>query len=172
MAWQLALIPFLLAQAPPPAEKAAAPVAKAEAAPTDGPAVKADPNPGVAPAAAAAADPAKKAAPAPAAPDNGLGMIVYVGPLILLFYLLIIRPQRQQESKHKKLLNALKKGDKILTSAGIYGTVMSTDPATDKVVVRIDEDKNVKITFSKASIARVIEPQPEKAAESPTTTAS
>jgi len=171
MAWPIALITFLVAQAgAAPVEKstaAPAPVAaaKADAPAADGPAMKADPNP------AAPGTPAKKPAPgAPAAPvDNGLGMIVYIGPLFLLFYMLIIRPQRKQESKHKQLLNALKKNDKVQTAAGIYGTVVSADPTSDKVVVRIDDDKGVKVTFSKASIVRVIEPQPDKAAESSST---
>ncbi len=93
-------------------------------------------------------------------------MIVYLGPLVLLFYLMIIRPQQQQDKKRKQLIDAVKKNDKILTSAGIYGTVMSIDPTADKVVVRVDDDKNVKFTFSKASIVKVIDPSSEKATES------
>lgn len=177
MAWSLALIPLLVAQAgAAPAEKPAAPAVKAEApaapagkaeAPaSEGPTVKADPA-GPVPVPVPAGDAAaKKPAAAPAAPDNGLGMIVYIGPLFLLFYMLIIRPQRKQESKQKDLLKSLKKNDKVQTASGIFGTVVSADPTSDKVVVRIDDDKGVKVTFSKASIVRVIEPQPEKAAES------
>lgn len=93
--------------------------------------------------------------------------MVYIGPIILLFYFLILRPQRRQEAKLKELLNSLKKNDKVLTSGGILGTVVSADPASDRVVVRVDDDKGVKLTFSKSSIVRVIEPQQDKAADTP-----
>ncbi len=108
---------------------------------------------------------AGKTAPAAApAAESPFGMMIYFLPIIALFYLMIIRPQRQQESKQKQMLAALKKSDKVLTSSGIYGTVMSADAGSDKVVVRVDDDKGVKLTFSKASIVRVIEA--EKASES------
>ncbi len=88
-------------------------------------------------------------------------MIVMFAPVILVFYFLAIRPQQQQEKKRKELINSITKGQKVLTAAGIYGTVVSVDPAGDKVVVRVDDDKGVKFTFSKASIARVLDPTAE-----------
>ncbi len=63
----------------------------------------------------------------------------------------MIRPQQQQEKKRREMIDALKKNDKVLTSAGIYGTVVSVDNEDDRVVVRVDDDRGVKIAFSKAS---------------------
>jgi preprotein translocase subunit YajC len=80
----------------------------------------------------------------------------------LWFYLLLVRPQQQQEKKRRAMLTALKKNDKVLTGAGIFGTVVSIDPDQDRVVVRIDDDKGVKVAFNKASIVRVLEESPEK----------
>jgi preprotein translocase subunit YajC len=164
MAWSLLLLPILLAQGKPEAvvDKAApAVVAPAVVAPTEKP-VAGAPEVKVATKGAAG-----KAAPVvPPAPDSSIGMFVYIAPIILLFYFMILRPQRKNESKLRDLLSNLKKGDKVLTSGGMFGTVMSADPASDKVVVRVDDDKGVKITFSKSSIVRVIDPQPDKASES------
>ncbi len=169
MAWPLLVVPFLIAQAAPadkPAETAVAPAAVAkpaqgEKAPAAGEAVAAEANE-VKPA----AKPAGKAPVAPAPADGMWNMILTFGPIVLIAYIMILRPQKKRETNHKQLLNNLKKNDKVLTTGGICGTVMSTDAASDRVVVRVDDDKGVKLTFTKASIVRVIEPQAEKAAES------
>lgn len=87
-------------------------------------------------------------------------------PVIVLFYFMMIRPQQQQERKRKQMVDALKRNDRVLTAAGIYGTVISVDTDADRVVLRVDDDKGVKIPFSKASIVRVLESaEKEKAAE-------
>jgi preprotein translocase subunit YajC len=105
---------------------------------------------------------------APAAGDGGgnlLSMFLAFSPVIVLFYLLILRPQQAQEKKRKAMIDALKKNDRVLTQAGIYGTVMSVSDAGDKVVLRVDDDKNLKLEFSKAAVVRVIDPTTEKAAD-------
>lgn len=161
MALSLLFLPLLLAQekaasAPAADKPVPAAIVPAEQPPVVGPPVKA----------AAKTKTGKPAAPAEPAPqDNGLGLIVWVPALFLVLYVFMIRPQRKQEARLRDLLNNLKKGDKVQTAAGIFGTVVSTDPESEKVVLRVDDDKGIKLTFSKASIVRVIEPQPEKAAE-------
>ncbi len=50
----------------------------------------------------------------------------------------------------------LKKNDKVLTAAGMYGTVLSVDEKGDRVQLRLDDDGKVKVTFTKASIVRVV----------------
>jgi preprotein translocase subunit YajC len=86
--------------------------------------------------------------------------------LVPLFYFLIWRPQRQQDQKRRAMIDALKKNDKVVTNGGIYGTVTSVDPASDRVVLRIDDEKGVKVAITRSSVSRVIEPEPEKPAES------
>jgi preprotein translocase subunit YajC len=107
-----------------------------------------------------------------AAQDPGSSLpvtMIYIVPLVLLFYFLMVRPQQQQERKRKEMVDALKKNDRVLTMAGIYGTVVSVDPEADKVVLRIDDDRGVKVCFSKASVVRVIEASSDK--EKPAETA-
>jgi preprotein translocase subunit YajC len=87
-------------------------------------------------------------------------------PIPLLFYFLLFRPQQQQEAKRRSMIDALKKNDKVLTTGGIYGTVISVDSNHDKVVLRVDDERGVKLAFTKASVARVLETSPEKPVES------
>lgn len=100
---------------------------------------------------AQAAAPAGAAAPAP-----WMAFLVTYGPIILIFavmYLLILRPQQQRQKKMDAMLKALKKGDRVLTSSGIYGTVVGVDD--HKAVLKIAED--VKVEFAKSAIAQVVE---------------
>lgn len=102
---------------------------------------------------------------AQAAGDNsGLTSLLYLLPIPFLFYFLIWQPQQKQEKKRRALIDALKKNEKIVTASGIYGTVVSVDPAGDKLVLRIDDDKGVKMTITRSSVMRVLE-GPEKGGE-------
>ena len=73
-------------------------------------------------------------------------------PLIAIFYLLLIRPQQQQAKKLKLMLAALKKGDKVVTSGGLMGTVVGLDE--QKAVLRVADD--VKMEFLKSAIVSVV----------------
>ena len=95
-------------------------------------------------------------AAAPAATNPLVQFLPFV-PVFLFGYLLLIRPQQQQERKRKEMIKKLKKNDKVLTMAGIYGTVLSVDTANDRVVLRVDDDGRIKIPFTMASVVRVVE---------------
>ena len=109
---------------------------------------------------------AQAAAPKPnAAPPSVLEQLAPYAPFIpvlLLFYLMILRPGQQQERKKREMINQLKKGDKVLTLAGMYGTVVSVDLAADRVVLRIDDEGKVRVAFTRAGIARVVTEGVEK----------
>ena len=94
-----------------------------------------------------------------------LGMFVYLLPIPILFYFMIIRPQQQQVKKRRAMIDALKKNDKVLTSGGIYGTVVSVDSGSDRVVLRVDDERGLRITFTRSSVSRVLEVSGEKTAE-------
>jgi preprotein translocase subunit YajC len=101
----------------------------------------------------------KAAAPAAGGGDGGaiqtMAPYLYLVPIALLFYFMVLRPQQLQERKRRAMIDALKKNDQVLTSAGIYGTVVSVDGKEDKIVLKVGD--GVKMTFSKASITRVVE---------------
>jgi preprotein translocase subunit YajC len=96
--------------------------------------------------------------------NNWNGLLILL-PIPFLFYFMIWLPQQQQEKKRRAMIDALKKNDKIVTAGGIFGTVVSVDSAGDKLVVRIDDDKGVKMTITRSSVTRVLETASEKAAE-------
>lgn len=105
-------------------------------------------------------------APAPKGGGNELvGTLIMFAPAIILFYLLMIRPQQKQEQARKRMVAAMKKNDRVLTQAGIYGTVVAIQPDSDKVMLRVDDDRNVRLEFSRASIVRVIDGTAEKTKE-------
>jgi preprotein translocase subunit YajC len=90
-----------------------------------------------------------------APPDPKIAMLLQVlqfVPLFLILYLLLIRPQQQQRKKLNEMLKALKKGDRVLTTGGIVGTVIGVDDA--RAVLKIADD--VKVEFAKTAIVQVL----------------
>ena len=72
--------------------------------------------------------------------------------VILIFYFLIIRPQNKKRKETEKMLGGLKKGDKIVTIGGIYGTIQAVRETT--VVVKVDD--NVRLEFTRSAISSII----------------
>ncbi len=75
-----------------------------------------------------------------------------------IFYFLMIRPQQKRMKEHKKMVNELKKGDRIVTAGGMYGTVENVMENT--LTVKIAEGVKVKIT--RGSIGSVVKDEDEK----------
>lgn len=78
-------------------------------------------------------------------------------PLLLgvaFVYFFIIRPQKREQDEKQKLLSALKKNDRVLTTGGMYGTIVNIKE--DEVTLRVDDQAKVKIRFAKSAIARVL----------------
>ncbi len=72
--------------------------------------------------------------------------------IIVVFYFLILRPQQKRQKERTKLLEGVKKGDKIITAGGIHGVVEGLDEKF--VLVKIDD--NVKVKLEKTGIATII----------------
>ncbi|MFM8282520.1 MAG: preprotein translocase subunit YajC [Planctomycetaceae bacterium] len=101
----------------------------------------------------------------PAAPGPAEQLFPWVTlPLILLLgWFMILRPERERQRSQDRLLAGLKKNDRVLTSAGIYGTVANVDRDGQRVVLKIDDTGSVKMTVTLASITRVLEHSAETA---------
>src|SRR6516225_10157686 len=85
-------------------------------------------------------------------PAGGLG--TFLIPLVLMFgimYFLVIMPQQRQRKKVQEMLSAIKNGDKVITTSGIYGTISGMDG--DTVILKIADQ--VKIRVARAAIAQV-----------------
>lgn len=74
-------------------------------------------------------------------------------PLILIMYFMVFRPQQQQRKRTQEMQSALKTGDKVITNAGIYGTVSGIDG--ESVILKISNEPQVKIRIARVAIAQV-----------------
>jgi len=86
---------------------------------------------------------------------GGFATLIWFGLIFVVMYLLLIRPQRKKQKEHQKLLSDLKKGDKVVTSGGMFGTIFAIDEDRSRVVLKINE--NTKLEFLKTSIAGKVE---------------
>ncbi|PID57882.1 preprotein translocase subunit YajC [candidate division KSB3 bacterium] len=80
------------------------------------------------------------------------GALVQFAPLIIIFvifYFLLIRPQQKKQQKHRAMLQAIKRGDRVITTGGIYGTVESTDEKSLQLKIA----NQVKIKLSRSAVA-------------------
>ena len=87
-----------------------------------------------------------------APPGGGLAGFMPLILIFVIFYFLLIRPQRQKQKKLQAQVDAMRAGDKVITAGGIHGLV--TNIKQQSVSVKVDN--NVKIEFEKGSIATVI----------------
>ena len=95
------------------------------------------------------------------APAGGQGQsnpFVLWLPIILIFaimYFLIFRPQSKKQKQQRMMIDALKKGDKVVTAGGIYGTIVGVKEKENTVILKIDD--NTKIELVRNSVAQIIE---------------
>ena|SRR3972149_5806335 len=78
-----------------------------------------------------------------------LGSLMLPIAIFVIFYFLLIRPQQKTQKKHKELLSNLKKGDQVVTSGGIYGTI--TKIRGDVVMLQVADQ--VKLRVARSAIA-------------------
>ncbi len=84
------------------------------------------------------------------APTGGnYTQFIMLGGMIVIFYLFFIRPQQKKQKDTKKFIEAIKKGDQIVTVGGIHGKIVSVDGDT----VTVDVDKGSKLVIEKSSIS-------------------
>ena len=87
--------------------------------------------------------------------------LVPLAIVFLIFYFLVIRPQGKEKREREAKLAGLKKHDKVITNAGIHGTVMSVDD--DTMTLRVDDKNNIRMKFSRAAVWQVLPPSGGKA---------
>lgn len=96
---------------------------------------------------------------APKAPPSGLQTLLTYLPMILIVmvaWLLLYRPERERQRQQRELLAALKKNDRVVTSAGIYGIVSNVDRENNRVTLKVDEAANVKMVVTLSSVTKVL----------------
>ena len=86
---------------------------------------------------------------------GGMSFPIMMAIMFGILYFMVIRPQNTERKKLAQKIEALKKGDKVLTSSGIFATVVSIE--TDRAVLKIGDD--TKVEFAKSAIAQVLSPE-------------
>jgi preprotein translocase subunit YajC len=91
-------------------------------------------------------------------PPRGPNLLTALFPFILvlvIFWLIIVLPQQRRQKRHMQMVESLKPGDRIITSGGIFGTIMGVYP--DRIELKIAA--NVKIDITKNAVAVILEKQ-------------
>jgi preprotein translocase subunit YajC len=100
------------------------------------------------------------AAPAAAAENPMTGMLFFVG-MIVIFYFLLIRPQQKRAKDHRKMVEAIGKGDEIVTNGGVLGKIV--DVGEQYLTIEIADGVNIKL--QRHAVATVLPKGSLKAAE-------
>lgn len=116
---------------------------------------------------------AETGAPEPGAGDttqqqgSPYAMFLVMGLIFVVFYFLLIRPQRKKEKDRQaqrlEMLKALKKSDHVMTIGGMHGIVASV--SEDEVTIKVDEKADVRIRMSRDAISKVIGAEGESGGE-------
>jgi preprotein translocase subunit YajC len=89
-------------------------------------------------------------AAAPAGAGSAFNMLM-IGLLIVVFYMFFIRPQSKKTKEHQSFLGNLKRGDKIVTGSGIYGTIASIDDSKGIIMLEVSKSAQLKMVKSQVS---------------------
>ena len=93
--------------------------------------------------------------------NSGIGQFIPLILIFVIFYFFLIRPQQKKVKDHKIMVGNLKRGDKVITSGGIIGTVERV-MENDKAEIKISDSVNVEIIKSTWIQGLVNTPEPKK----------
>ena len=93
--------------------------------------------------------------------NSGIGQFIPLILIFVVFYFFLIRPQQKKVKDHKLMVESLKRGDRIVTTGGIVGTVERIID-NEKVEVNISDNVNVEIVRSSGIQGLVNTPEPKK----------
>ena len=85
-----------------------------------------------------------------------MSFILVLLAMFAMFYFVLIRPQRKKQKEAKEMVEALKKGDRVVTNGGIFGTIAGVHDSI--IVLKIAED--VKIEVLKTAVANIMQDKP------------
>ncbi|ANT65873.1 MULTISPECIES: preprotein translocase subunit YajC [Prosthecochloris] len=84
---------------------------------------------------------------------NPFVQLVPLALIFIVFYFFLIRPQQKKQKEREKVLDSLKRGDKVVTIGGMHGTVAGIDAEKKTVLIQIAE--GMKVTFDRSAVANI-----------------
>ena len=91
-------------------------------------------------------------------PSAFLQPLILFGAMFAIFYFIVLRPQQRQKAERERMLSAIKKGDRVVTTSGLHGTVTGLGEHT--VTLRVADQ--VKLEFDRSAIGRIVEVTADK----------
>lgn len=80
-----------------------------------------------------------------------ISTLIFFGLIFVIFYFMILRPQQKRQKERQKMIDSMKKGDRIVTSGGLHGKIVNVDEKT----VLVDAGDNIKLKFDRSAIASI-----------------
>ncbi len=96
---------------------------------------------------------------APTEGGGAMALFVQLGLIFLIFYWLLIRPQRKEKERHQSMIDSLKKGDEIVTVGGLVGTIVHIDG--ERLTIKTGE--NTRVVVERAKVGRAVTDEPSSA---------
>jgi len=96
--------------------------------------------------------------PSGSGPGSVVTQLLFFAAIFAIFYFLLIRPQQKQKKERERMLASVKKGDRVVTSSGMHGTVVGLNEHT--VILKVTDQ--VKLEFDRSAIGRAVEGQRDK----------
>ena len=81
-----------------------------------------------------------------------MAMVVPFTLMFLIFYMLVFRPQSKARKEHEQMIKGLKKHDEVVTTGGMFGTIVNVKP--ESITLRVDE--NVRVEIEPAAVTRLV----------------
>ena len=91
--------------------------------------------------------------------ENPVNPLFQFAPFIIigvLFYVMLIRPERRRRTDQQQMQSNLKKNDRVIMTSGIYGTVVNAPQDSNVVSLRVDDSNNVRLRVLRSSILQVV----------------
>jgi preprotein translocase subunit YajC len=92
----------------------------------------------------------------PEDPYAFLRLMAPMAAIFMLFYFMMIRPQRRKEQELRELVRNVKENDRVVTIGGIHGVVTNVQRDAERVTIRVDESTGAKLRVNMSAIARVL----------------
>lgn len=93
---------------------------------------------------------------APADPNAPLRWMGTLAVIMVLFYFMLIRPQKRKEQELRQMVQNVKENDRVVTVGGIHGVVTNVQRDAERATIRVDETTGTKLRVNMSAIARVL----------------
>jgi len=93
--------------------------------------------------------------------QDPVSFLIPMAAIMLIFYFLLIRPQQKRQKEHEQMLKAVAKGDRVVTSGGLHGTVVGA--SEDVLTLEVGQGERLRVKVDRARIDRRLEKAKEDA---------